>query len=100
MIKYILFYLIKFKFEYFFKIRSNIDCNFSDLLKKNDVHEKSMDSAYSKNLVNYLQLLGIFHFLDLNWSPHVNNIANVQNIVTNSFFDVVSLNCLITCKII
>ena len=49
--------------------------------------------------MNYLQILGIFHNLDLQWSLATNDVANVQNVVTNSFFDVVSLDCLMERKI-
>ena len=49
--------------------------------------------------MNYLQLLGIFHNLDLNWSVAANDVANAQNIVTNSFFNEVSLDCFMERKI-
>lgn len=70
-----------------------------DLLINSDdkkyVIKKSIESAYMKIMINYIQIVTICNSLKINWDSLLTKFYSVQNSVGGNIFKIVSLNCLL-----
>ena len=73
-----------------------------DLLINSDdkkyVIKKSIESAYMKIMINYIQIVTICNSLKINWDSLLTKFYSVQNSVGGNIFKIVSLNCLLKGK--
>jgi len=51
-------------------------------------------AAYLKIFLNYSQTISIINSLHLNWNNEINYMFNLQNTVSGSFQNVISVECL------
>ena len=59
-----------------------------------------LSSAYLKIFLNYLQLLSLIGNLDLKWTKSMSQIFDIGKIMTGSFLQVISFDCLFKGKLI
>jgi len=56
-----------------------------------------LSSSYLKLLMNYVQTITIIQYLNLDWSSTNLKIFSISQTLSGSFFEIVSLDCLVQC---
>ena len=65
-----------------------------NLSNKSFAIQKMITAAYLKIFLNYSQTISIINSLHLNWNNEINYMFNLQNTVSGSFQNVISVECL------
>ena len=55
---------------------------------------KSIEAAYLKILINYLQLISIIKNLKINWSTEISRFQLLSSSISGSFVKIISFDCI------
>ena len=63
------------------------------VMKQKFIVKKSIQAAYLKILINYLQLISIVQNLKVNWDTNIVQFNTVSSSVSGNFAKIVSFDC-------